>query len=76
MKSDLSRKGTVLQGQMLTSSLALVLIHYSESRVKHGIIQLEDDCKTEGPISHCVQIRARFHFSYLSSILFCGRHEF
>lgn len=26
---------------------------------------------TEGPISPCLQIRARFHFSYLSSILFC-----
>lgn len=43
IKYDLSRKGTVLQGQILTSLLALVLIPWS----KNGITQLEEDCKTE-----------------------------
>lgn len=76
MKSDLSRKVTVLQGQMLTLSLTSALIHSSESPMKHSITQLEEDCKTEGPISHCLQIGARFHFSYLSSVLFCRKHEF
>lgn len=43
MKYGLSRKGTVLQGQILTSLLALVLIDWS----KNGVTQLEEDCKTE-----------------------------
>lgn len=75
MKSDLSRRDSVAgsNADIFTGISANSLL--KESPVKHGITQLEEDCKTEGPVSHCLQIRARFHFSYWSSILFCRKPE-
>lgn len=43
MNSDLSSKATVLQDQILTSSLALVLTDCSERLVEHSVTQPEED---------------------------------